>query len=939
MSLCLNGAHLKINDQARKKINDNQTPDADGYKPHLRIPDEPRTEPIILEGYKFFKLNTDAENGGGIYIKEYKTNVAVKNCKFESCYGKSGGAIYVLYEGKESSYVCTISDSLFAYNDVRSQGGAIYIEIKESKIHTFTITNCTFDSNHAGQRGGAIYAIIKDGLTIERCSFTSNDALQVGYSIWMKLGSIDEYHHNEAVIRDNTFVFTPANNLMCSIYIETAALSGDTAPNANLILEGNLFDVKNPAVTNYYHLKIVAPSAFEDIKVDHCNCIKQGPETVIVPYLYNPDLFFNYDCQSIDSCQTKEPTQAPTPGQDGYIISNRIELSIAPKFMMTKTKFIKLESEKSGGAVSLEKVCCDISDCQFDSCKSKVTAQDGGGAIYLSYSARAANYTGLIFNCQFNNCESSLNGGAIDVFISQTKRHAANIQGCTFTNNKASFSGGAIYAVGRDLFSIQHCTFVDNEAQIGSSIWVQNGWYEGGKEKDNKFTLYGCSFSFRPSESNPINVYITSNSLKKNINPNSNVYIGLCSFAAENIKSDTQKNLMIFENGTFQSVVFDDCNCVQNDKNSVSVEINYSIPNFDSAFKFNCNSMDQCQDGSEQPPASDDCPNYHNRVESYGKELSVENSCFVNLRSIREGGAVYAVNCKAELEDCKFKNCSSERNGGAVYINYEAKGCELELEKCLFENCKSEAQGGALFFSNAYASKSSIEKCKFFNNIASLEGGALYYKPCGNSKLTKCLFVNNSCVNETESQGSSIYVIVQNLVNNDNVVIDGNRIRSQPEKDVQQMFIHMRKNAQVLLGSNSFSFNGANEQIENVKYINVLSEESSKLDVNGEICVDANETSGLIDGINSQVTYNCHKADPEFDSNNDDDDDSKEPHKKKNKSSLILIISIVAAAVVVIIVIVVVVVLVVLKRKNANNYVGDLADDTSVDNNSVELIK
>lgn len=920
-------------------------PSDDGYINHGRVEDEIRTGPINLENYKFVKLRNEDNYGGAITIYKQRTSCTIKNCKFDSCYAVFGGAIYIQYAGTNETYTCTISDTIFVNNQVKTNGGAFYCEISQSKRHTITLTNCTFKSNVAGKNGGAVYAMTRDGFAMNHCTFEDNSANGIGCSVWCRVGINNEYNHNEVSMYDNSFTFTPTKKEAINVHIESRALTGDTTANANLNFGKNFFNTEVTEITDYKHLEVVAPSAFETLNFDQCNCVKQGSETVSLPYSFDAELYFNFNCQSIDSCQTKQPTPPPTADTDGYISSDRIELSVAPILSLTKTKFIGIESEKEGGAISLDRVSCSLTDCKFESCKTNTQTKNGGGAVYVSYSGTTANYSCSIVNCLFSKCESTLSGGALYIYISQAKRHSANIQGCTFTQNKAINFGGGVYSICRDLLTIQNCIFNNNIAKTGSSLWVQVGWNEGNKDNDNRFVSYGNTFVFQATEETPVNVYIKSNSLKENINPNANLFLGHCNFVASNINGEIQKHLVIDESGEFQSIVFTDCNCIQGGEETVLINVS-SKPNLENAFKFYCNNINQCPSSdSEQPPPSDECSSYQKRQEIYGKEHEIKKSCFYNLRSQREGGAIHASNAEIELEECRFKNCKSEGDGGAVYISFTIRDCELDIKKCIFEDCSSIKQGGGVFFENKFASESSIKECDFIRNNASSHGGALYYAPCANSKLLKCFFVNNTCTQTSNSYGSSVYVIVQNInlkkfikkskltkddddddddIEDRNVFIDGNRIRSEPVENDRQVYINLKKTGKLQLGENSFSFNGAMETPSNTKYIEVSADEGADFSVTGEICVDAAESTDLIAGIGSNIKSDCHKADSEFDA------ESREPPKSKGKSNVGLIVGVVVAVVVVIVIIVVVVVVVV-KRKNRNQYISDIADD---DNNS-----
>lgn len=160
------------------------------------------------------------------------------------------------------------------------------------------------------------------------------------------------------------------------------------------------------------------------------------------------------------------------------------------------------------------------------------------------------------------------------------------------------------------------------------------------------------------------------------------------------------------------------------------------------------------------------------------------------------------------------------------------------------------------------------------------------------------------------------------------VVIEGNRFRSEPVTQTQQLFINLKKSGQLEFNSNSFSFNKAEEIPSGAKYIQLQKDEGAVLAVKDDICVDNKES--LVSGFDSDVNIqtDCHVADPENDHELEGDDQGG---KKKNNVGLI--VGVTVAAVVVVAIIVVVVVFVVLRKKQGN-YVSDLNEDEVADNNS-----
>ncbi|KAK8898186.1 hypothetical protein M9Y10_000459 [Tritrichomonas musculus] len=915
-------------------------PDSSGYNLHDQIIDQ--EQPIELENFKFLYHDNDDSNGGAISVNKNRVNCTITKCIFDLCASQYGGAVYIKYSGN-GTYVCTITSSEFTNCQATTHGGAIFIQTTQSARHTATVTDCKFSNNNAKSNGGAIYADCRDGFTLKNCVFTDNVATNNGSSLWCRVGWNDRYNKNEAIIQDNEFTFTPSKKTNVNVFISSYTLNIDVTPNANLIFGGCTFNSKAADIEST-HLRIYQyRSQFEHINFTSCSCVKQGVDTVDLPLLYNAEYYFTFECQDLGSCTAKpaSPTPTPTPDSEGYYVSdkrfNRVEFD--PKVVLTRVKFSNFSPENAnyyGGAIYLNKVPGLINDCKFIKCQSV-----RGGAIYVGYSGSYNNYTCNIYSTIFENCNST-NGGAIYVSITQRRRHHVSLEGCTFTENTAVTNGGAIYATVRDCFSVRQSLFVNNKALNGSSVWCQVGQDQGNEFGDTA-VFYGNNFTFTPSQSNTNNVYVQSNSLKNITSPNANVIFGKNVFTTVDPSAQNYKHLEIRENGKFEAIQFTDCNCIQGLESSIDIVASVK-PNTDNLI-YNCTSFDQCPSAGEKPPTSDQCNS--ERQESFGQEISIENSCFSNIKApvSVEGGAVRVVNAKLEAEDCTFTNCSSDSNGGAIYVSFSANNCELELENCDFITCTSGGSGGAIYFINTNPScESSFERCKFENNQAVTSGGAFYYSPCANSEMKKNLFINNTCTS-TKAQGTSLYAFISNqeqvssfsknrkMIKDDEnevkpVVIEGNRFRSEPVTQTQQLFINLKKSGQLEFNSNSFSFNKAEEIPSGAKYIQLQKDEGAVLAVKDDICVDNKES--LVSGFDSDVNIqtDCHVADPENDHELEGDDQGG---KKKNNVGLI--VGVTVAAVVVVAIIVVVVVFVVLRKKQGN-YVSDLNEDEVADNNS-----
>jgi len=100
----------------------------------------------------------------------------------------------------------------------------------------------------------------------------------------------------------------------------------------------------------------------------------------------------------------------------------------------------------------------------------------GGGIRFSNPGGFVVPFAGTFraTDCAFNNCQTSGNGGAIDI---QTNGSAGfNFTNCTFNNNRTSGFGGAISNAATNTVDITNCTFTNNQASFsGGAIGHGNG--------------------------------------------------------------------------------------------------------------------------------------------------------------------------------------------------------------------------------------------------------------------------------------------------------------------------------------------------------------------------------------------------------------------------------------------------------------------------------
>lgn len=145
-----------------------------------------------------FLRNTFTGRGGGLAVLMNLTigdlNVDIKRCVFRQNHAVSfGGAIYLLFTGKELHHMVNIEDSLFEDNVADNGAGAIQVTFNHAEVlsgqpMTAFIHNCSFTDNKA-VIGGAVFLFpslegAEGNLQIlENCSFYRNQASETGAAV------------------------------------------------------------------------------------------------------------------------------------------------------------------------------------------------------------------------------------------------------------------------------------------------------------------------------------------------------------------------------------------------------------------------------------------------------------------------------------------------------------------------------------------------------------------------------------------------------------------------------------------------------------------------------------------------------------------------------------------------------------------------------------
>ena len=138
------------------------------------------------------------------------------------------------------------------------------------------------------------------------------------------------------------------------------------------------------------------------------------------------------------------------------------------------------------------------------------------------------------------------------------------------------------------------------------------------------------------------------------------------------------------------------------------------------------------------------------------KELTVQNSKLINLKSEFTGGAIALKDVQKSftVTNCLFNNVTSERNGGAIFVDidgYSKNNGYSIIKSSNFTKCLS-GFGGAIL---QLGGKLTVDKCRFINNRAIYDGGSIYTSYT-NLTIRNSLFHANKNLLSTK-HGSAVY--------------------------------------------------------------------------------------------------------------------------------------------------------------------------------------
>ena len=373
-----------------------------------------------------------------------------------------------------------LRDSTFRNNSVQERGGAIF-----ALMSSIAVSGCLFVANHADapkKDAGALYAGVSSAVTIDRCVFTQNTAMDGAGAILVEFNTtlivvLSHFSFNNATlggamaltasnvtIRNSTFLRNNALNSGGAIYAISAPRVEHLWLNLihsnfhqNMAADGGavLFESANSAMVAafcYFDENRARPSS--------TNAGRGGAISSRAGTLALSNSFF-------------QRNQAAGPGGAVYynLVPDKFNMSLS----MREVQFVNNAANGMGGA-------CFIYGLDRDSLLDGVFIRSSA-AVYYHNSAKSGGALAFIgtvllqiYNSRFiwNTAVASGGGIFLAPYFSELVNTLVLIDQSIFDFNNAT-NGGGIFADGSNqLFTLQRSSLVENQAVCGGGAHISN---------------------------------------------------------------------------------------------------------------------------------------------------------------------------------------------------------------------------------------------------------------------------------------------------------------------------------------------------------------------------------------------------------------------------------------------------------------------------------
>lgn len=567
---------------------------------------------------------------GSVYLTGF--NDTVSNCNFTDCYGdqKAGGVCSV---GPNS----TVIDCYFNNCSAKGSGGAVYWDAENG-----TLTNCNFENCYAiNTAGGAIYWWSGVNGVVSNCNFTNVSSYNTGAIYWRYSAPKGK------ITKCNFYNCTSSYTAAIDFYSKNGVISDCDFAQCNSTA-GDIGGERviwvyedNSTVTNcnFHNAPMAMGISGDWVTVSKCNFTNCS-------YEYYGIIYINYhkNCLITDCIFTNTSNIACYLGGFNNTVTNCIFKQITRAILTT----------------TADGKNCTISKCDFINCSADYSA------VWC-----AGDYN-VVTDCNFDNCHSTSNGGALTCSgINGT------ITDCNFYDCSAGRDGGAIYWYG-DGGNVADCIFNNCSAPNGGAIM----WHVDTAKKGYDGHVYDCNFSCCNGNYGGA-VYWSCD----------NGNLTGCNF--DNCYSRGTGGAVYWtgKTGSVSENIFTKC---RTDGSAGAVYWGGGREGVVTLCKFDGCSADE--NGGA--------------IYWYASNGLVLYSNFTKCAANKDGGAIYwnSYYPDGAVINCTFDN-NSAKDGGAGY--------RLNVLDSKFTNNRAGEYGGALYASNH-------ENCVFIGNKAGIEGDDNY---------------------------------------------------------------------------------------------------------------------------------------------------------------------------------------------------------------------
>ncbi|KAA6383947.1 MAG: hypothetical protein EZS28_020526, partial [Streblomastix strix] len=685
--------------------------------------------------------------GGAIQLYTSGVGIDINNVQFSNCSGLNGGGMFIRQES--SSSVKFSNNSKFEHcTDNSQQGGGLHLNIND--YSSCELDNVEFDTCKAQQFGGGLFGTISSGGTLtimNTTTFTSCSC--VGSGKYQEGGGIN------INIKDGNSKFL-INGLSSFTSCTSKDLGGAVNINGSL---GAMINIKYAQFTNCsseggggLNTRLQSSSILnitEAVNFTFCESTSQNGGgirailTEIASSLYvSGSSIFN---------------QCTTSGQGGGIYIN----SYQSKITINTVLFENCEAIQGGGAIGTLLTDGGFLTVEgltnFTSCKTTGDTEAiedlGGGAIYANISHASSKFR-IIGTVKFDQCESTIKGGAI--YIKAQTSQLIEINKATFYGCICTKEGGGIYAYINNGGSFR-LTNVSTFTQCKSISGSGGGLYAIVKTTTSQIQIsQGVTFDGCESELQGGGIYISAEQSK--INEINKMIVTGCQAKLEGSGlyiEIIQSAFLSISNGTSFS------DCASSSITSSGGGIYAKVKDIDSRFvlsdqiKFeNCNS-------SVSGGGISFLIQGRGSVELIGTLIQNCNSQKgAGICALIESGSQLTI-----LNSNQFSNCMAAGNegiGGGICADI-GDSCKLRIYNgVIFDSCTSYGYGGGAYLIAKDRGIVDMNQVTF-NQCNSTSGGAIFIDI---QKSASLIITNSSLFKDCEAStgnGGGIYATIKDI--------------------------------------------------------------------------------------------------------------------------------------------------------------------------------